>query len=60
MKRIYFTAVPLESNFILTPKPVNPVNFTLSTSLTQAAFPIVPIVDATLQPGDEGVIVAVR
>lgn len=60
MKRIYFTAVPLESNFILEAKPVNPANFHLETSVEQAAFPIVPIVDATLQPGDEGVIVAVR
>lgn len=60
MKRIYFTAVPLESNFVLKPQPVNPVNFDLTTSVKQVAFPIVPIVDATLQPEDEGVIVAIR
>lgn len=60
MKRIYFTAVPLESNFVLDKKPVNPVNFTLDTGVREAAFPIVPIVDATLQPEDEGVIVAIR
>lgn len=60
MKRIYFTAVPLESNFVLKPQPVNPVNFDLNTSVKQVAFPIVPIVDATLQPEDEGVIVAIR
>lgn len=60
MKRIYFTAVPLESNFVLKPQPVNPVNFDLTTGVRQAAFPIVPIVDATLQPEDEGVIVAIR
>ena len=60
MKRIYFTAVPLESNFVLDKKPVNPVNFRLDSEVAQAAFPIVPIVDATLQPGDEGVIIAVR
>lgn len=60
VKRIYFTAVPLQSNFIIQSVPVNPVNFTLDSGIRQAAFPIVPVVDATLGPEDEGVIVAVR
>lgn len=60
MKRIYFTAVPLQSNFVIQSMPFNPVNFTLNTGLQQSAFPIVPVVDATLGPEDEGIIVAVR
>lgn len=60
MNRIYFTAVPLESNFVLEKMPLNPVNFRLDTKLTETAFPIVPVIDATLQPGDTATVVAVR
>ena len=60
MKRIYFTAVPLESNFLLEPQPLHPVNFSLNTAMTQSAYPILPVIDATLAPGDEGIVVAVR
>lgn len=60
MNRIYFTAVPLESNFVLETMPLNPVNFRLDTRLTETAFPIVPVIDATLQPGDTATVVAVR
>lgn len=61
MKRIYFTAVPLQSNFLLEPHPVAPVNFTLGPAAPHTAcFPIVPVIADTMQPGDEAVIVAVR
>lgn len=60
MNRIYFTAVPLESNFVLETMPLNPVNFKLDTKLTETAFPIVPVIDATLQPGDTATVVVVR
>ena len=60
MNRIYFTAVPLESNFVLESMPVNPVNFQLNTRLKESAFPIVPVLDATMQPGDTATVVAVR
>lgn len=60
MKRIYFTAVPLESNFILDTYPLNPVNFTLDTAMARSAYPILPVIDATLRPGDEGIVVAMR
>ncbi len=60
MNRIYFTAVPLESNFVLETMPLNPVNFRLDTRLTETAFPIVPVIAATLQPGDTATVVAVR
>lgn len=61
MKRIYFTAVPLQSNFLLEPQPVAPVNFTLGPAAPRAAcFPIVPIIADTMRPGDEAVVIAVR
>ena len=60
MNRIYFTAVPLESNFVLETMPLNPVNFRLDTRLTETAFPIVPVIAAPLQPGDTATVVAVR
>ena len=60
MNRIYFTAVPLESNFVLETMPLNPANFRLDTRLTECAFPIVSIIDATLQPGDTATVVVVR
>lgn len=60
MNRICFTAVPLESNFVLETMPLNPVNFKLDTKLTETAFPIVPVIDATLQPGDTATVVVVR
>ena len=59
MKRIYFTAIPLQSNFILEPCVPEPVNFKLQdTSLRR--FPIIRIMSQTMQPGDEAVLVIVR
>ena len=60
MKRIYFTAVPLESNFVLERKPVRPVGFELPGAPETAAFPIVPVIAATADPGDDVLVVTVR
>lgn len=60
MKRIYVTAVPLESNFVLSPKCAEPVNFTLNSAPCAAAFPIIPILQKTVQEGDSVKVIAVR
>ncbi len=59
MKRIYITAVPLQSNFVVEQKPVNPVNFALCRGPQQACFPIVPIIAQTVRPGDSVHVLAV-
>lgn len=59
MKRIYFTAIPLQSNFILQPVVPQAVNFELADS-TPRCFPIIRIMAQTMQPGDEAVLVIVR
>ena len=60
MKRIYVTAVPLESNFVLSPKCAEPVNFTLNGTPLSAAFPIIPVLRDTVQEGDSVKVIAVR
>lgn len=60
MKRIYFTAVPLDSNFAIELKPLKPVNFSLNTNIREYAYPIIPIIDATMQEGDECKVIVVR
>ena len=61
MKRMYITAMPLQSNFRgVTAWPVNPVNFTLRGLVKESAFPIVPIVAETAQPSDEVIVLVVR
>lgn len=59
MKRIYITAVPLPSNFLLNPQPVQCVNIQLcdDASLT---FPISRLIEATMEPGDEALVITVR
>lgn len=60
MKRIYITAVPLQSNFVLTPQLALPVNYTTHTPPRPAAFPILPILADTVQEGDAVKVIAVR
>lgn len=60
MKRIYFTAVPLESNFVLEHKRVCPVGFELPGAPEQTAYPITAIIAATAEPGDDVLVIAVR
>ena len=60
MKRIYLTAVPLESNFVLEHKRVCPVGFALPGAPEQAAYPITPVIAATAEPGDDVLVITVR
>ena len=60
MKRIYFTSIPLNTNFIIELKPLQTVGFTLKTDIKEYAYPIIPIIDATMREGDEAKIVVVR
>lgn len=60
MKRIYVTAVPLESNFVLEPKYAEPANFSLRNAPREAAFPIIPVLEDTVREGDSVKVIAVR
>lgn len=60
MRRIYITAVPLQSNFVLDKQEAIPENFTLKGEMKPAAFPIIPIIENTVQEGDEVKVIAVR
>lgn len=60
MKRIYITAVPLQSNFVLTAQLARPVNYAPRTEPKAAAFPIIPILADTVQEGDSVKVIAVR
>ena len=60
MKRIYVTAVPLESNFVLEPKYAEPANFSLRKAPRAAAFPIIPVLEDTVREGDSVKVIAVR
>ena len=42
MKRIYITAIPLDSNFAITPYAAEPVNYTQTTT-QPTCYPITPI-----------------
>lgn len=59
MKRIYITAVPLPSNFTLKPKKVECVNIDLRSD-DRFTFPISRLIEATMQEGDEAVVITVR
>ena len=60
MKRIYITAIPLDSNFPITRHLAPPVNYKMHTELKPSYFPITPIIADTVQEGDEVKIIAVR
>ena len=60
MRRIYITAVPLESNFGLTPRRAEPVNCSLGGAARAAAFPIIPVLESTVREGDSVKVIAVR
>ena len=60
MKRIYVTAVPLESNFVLEQKYAEPANFSLRNAPRAAAFPIIPVREDTVREGDSVKVIAVR
>ena len=52
MKRIYITAIPLDSNFAITPYAADSVNYT-QTAAQPTCYPITPILADTAHPGDE-------
>lgn len=60
MKRIYITAVPLGKNFLLEKKILKPENLTLNTDRKEIYFPIVPIIESTMNEGDEAKVIAVQ
>ena len=60
MKRIYITAVPLQSNFIVEEKPVNPINFSLDCGISHARFPIVPVIAGSADPEDDVKVLAIQ
>ena len=59
MKRIYYTAIPLQSNFLLRDAVPEAVNFRL-LDRTPRKFPILRILGQTMEPGDEACVVVVR
>ena len=59
MKRIYITAIPLDSNFAITPYAAEPVNYTQTTT-QPTCYPITPILADTAHDGDEIKVIAVR
>ena len=59
MKRIYITAIPLDSNFAITPYAADSVNYT-QTAAQPTCYPITPILADTAHPGDEIKIITVR
>lgn len=59
MKRIYITAIPLDSNFAITPYAAEPVNYTQTTT-RPTCYPITPILADTAHDGDEIKVIAVR
>lgn len=60
MKRIYITAVPLQSNFLLTPKLALPANYVMNHDPRPSAYPIIPILADSVQEGDSVKVIAVR
>lgn len=50
MKRIYITAIPLDSNFAITPYAAEPVNYTQTTT-QPTCYPITPILADTATMG---------
>ena len=59
MKRIYFTAVPLPSNFVISARHITCDTIRLRTD-DALFFPISRLMEATLQPGDEAILIAIR
>ena len=59
MKRIYITAVPLDSNFLITPYAAKAVNYPQNCA-SPTAFPITPILADTARAGDTVKVLAVR
>lgn len=59
MKRIYITAIPLDSNFAIAPYAAQAANYQ-QTYTAPSCYPITPIIADTARPGDEITVLAVR
>lgn len=59
MKRIYITAIPLDSNFAIAPYAAQAANYQ-QTYTAPSCYPITPIIADTARPGDEVTVLAVR
>ena len=51
MKRIYITAIPLDSNFAIAPYAAQAANYQ-QTYTAPSCYPITPIIADTARPGD--------
>ena len=60
MKRVYITAVPLDSNFAIQRQTALPANYTAHHPPRAAYYPIVPVIEDTARPGDVGRVIAGR
>lgn len=59
MKRIYITAIPLDTNFSITPYAAKAANYQQTYS-QPTCYPIVPVLADTARRGDEIQVIAVR
>lgn len=59
MKRIYITAIPLDSNFAISRYAAEPVNYK-QTCKMESYYPITPVLADTAKPGDTIKVIAVR
>lgn len=59
MKRIYITAIPLDSNFAISRYAAEPVNYK-QTCKMESCYPITPVLADTAKPGDTIKVIAVR
>ena len=59
MKRIYITAIPLDSNFAIAPYAAQAANYQ-QTYTAPSCYPITPIIAYIARPGDEITVLAVR
>lgn len=60
MKRIYITAIPLDSNFPIKPMQAPPANYRTRRESAASCYPITPIIADTAEEGDEIKVIAVR
>ena len=60
MRRIYITAAPLDSNFVLKPVPFSPVNFKSKFPEKEVYYPIVPAIYDSLEEGDTAKLIVIH
>ena len=60
MKRIYITAIPLDSNFSISRYAAEPANYRPQKPVRPYYYPITPVIADTARQGDEIKVIAVR